>query len=269
MIRNNFKIFWSSRSHNYTAKEIKYVTTVLKKADPLTKGFYLENFEKKFKKYLNCKGRVFGVTSGASAIELAAALLKLRKGDEVIVPAHTYCATVLPFCRYGARIRWADINLDTMTIDINHVKRLINYKTKIISSCEITSVAIGTLSCNFCVRVPVTTNSLILINSLFKMNLISSIFFLSKSFVCGLNPICDTVNSTGKVNSPEKINFPSTAIPKVNIASPQSIDLACTAALPKHLLSPHFSSPQPKTLQYFKSYLLAAGLELASTRKVY
>ena len=132
MLRDNFKIFWSSRSHNYTTKEINYVTKVLQKADPLTHGVYLESFEKKFKKYLNCKGKVFGVTSGASAMELAAALLQLKKDDEIIIPAHTYCASALPFCRYGAKIRWADINLETMTIDIDHVKRLINNKTKVI-----------------------------------------------------------------------------------------------------------------------------------------
>ena len=96
-----------------------------------SEGLYVKKFEESFSKYNN---RTYGVavSSGTAALEIGMKSLNLKKGDEVIVPAHTYCATVLPFCRYGARIRWADINLDTMTIDINHVKRLINYKTKII-----------------------------------------------------------------------------------------------------------------------------------------
>ncbi len=127
-----FKINWSSKSHTYTRKEKNAVIEVMTNADPLTQGKYLKNFELDIKKYLNTKGKVFGVTSGASAIELAAATLNLKENDEIIVPAHTYCATALPFTRYKAKIKWVDIDLDTMTISIEHLKKLIGKKTKAI-----------------------------------------------------------------------------------------------------------------------------------------
>ncbi|WP_435168054.1 aminotransferase class V-fold PLP-dependent enzyme [Candidatus Pelagibacter bacterium nBUS_28] len=63
---------------------------------------------------------------------MVAALLKIRKGDEIIIPAHTYCASAIPFARNGAKIIWADINPKTRTIDLNDVKKKISKKTKAI-----------------------------------------------------------------------------------------------------------------------------------------
>ena len=44
----DFKINWSSRSHFYTPSELKIVQKVMKTADTLTKGNYLNKFEKDF-----------------------------------------------------------------------------------------------------------------------------------------------------------------------------------------------------------------------------
>jgi len=131
-MKKNFIINWSARSHNYSKQEKNAVLDVMTNADPLTQGRYLAKFESDFKKFLKSKGLAFGVTSGASAIEIAAACLDLKPGDEVIIPAHTYCATALPFTRYKAKIVWADIDLETMTISTNHVEKLISKKTKAI-----------------------------------------------------------------------------------------------------------------------------------------
>ena len=127
-----FKVNWSSKSHSYNKAEKRTVLNVMDNADPLTQGNHLKKFEKDFKKYLGASGKVFGVTSGASAIEIAAAALNLKRNDEIIIPAHTYCASALPFTRYGAKIRWVDIELDTMLISSEHLKKLINKKTKAI-----------------------------------------------------------------------------------------------------------------------------------------
>ena len=132
MKNNIYKIPWSLRSHEYTQNEINRVVKFLKSKDPLINGKEINNFEINFQKYLSAKGKVFAVSCGAAAIELAAARLTLKKNDEIIIPAHTYCASALPFCRYGAKIIWADIKLDTMTIDPNDVLKKINKKTKAI-----------------------------------------------------------------------------------------------------------------------------------------
>lgn len=131
-MKKNFKINWSAKSHSFSQQEKNAVLDVMTHADPLTQGKYLTKFEDDFKKYLKSKGEVFGVTSGASAIELAAACLDLKPNDEIIIPAHTYCATALPFTRYKAKIIWADIDLNTMTISSEHIKKLITKKTRAI-----------------------------------------------------------------------------------------------------------------------------------------
>ncbi len=132
MKKNEYKIPWSLRSHKYTQDEINKVVKFLKSNDPLINGKEINKFEINFQKYLSIKGKVFAVSCGASAIELAAATLSLKKNDEIIIPAHTYCASALPFCRYETKIVWADIDLDTMTIDPNDILKKINKKTKAI-----------------------------------------------------------------------------------------------------------------------------------------
>jgi perosamine synthetase len=146
-MNNKFKIPWSARSHFFTNKEISKIIKVIKTADVLSQGVWLERFEKKFLNFIKSKGKAFGVTSGASAIEIAAALLNLKKNDEIIIPSHTYCATALPFTRYNCKIKWADINSESFCIDPISIKKLITKKTKAIvavhlygSPCDINEI---------------------------------------------------------------------------------------------------------------------------------
>ena len=125
------KIHWSGRSHNYSKKDINYLIKIIKTADPLTQGKYLKKFQYVFSKYIG-KKNVFAVSSAAAALEIISLLLKLKKGDEVIIPAHTYCASAIPFARQGARIIWSDINFYTRVVDINDIIKKINSKTKAI-----------------------------------------------------------------------------------------------------------------------------------------
>jgi dTDP-4-amino-4,6-dideoxygalactose transaminase len=124
------KLNWSGRSHNYTVKEKKYLMKVLD-SDNLTQGQEKEIFESNLKKYLKIKN-IYSTSSAAAALEIIAVLLNLQKGDEVIVPAHTYCASAIPFARNGAKIIWADIDFVTRTIDFHDVKKKITAKTKAI-----------------------------------------------------------------------------------------------------------------------------------------
>ena len=129
--KESLKIDWSGRSHGYSKNDINYLTKIIKYADPLTQGKYLREFEKNFSRYIK-KKNVFAVSSAAAALEIIALLLNLKKGDEVIIPAHTYCASAIPFARNGAKIVWGDINFNTRVIDINDIKRKITKKTKAI-----------------------------------------------------------------------------------------------------------------------------------------
>ena len=142
-----FKIPWSPRSHFFSVKEKNGIIKILDSSDALSQGKWLNKFENKFLKFINSRGKAFALTSGASALELIAGVLNLKNNDEIIIPSHTYCATALPFTRYNVKIRWVDINKDDFTIDVNHLKKIINKKTKAIIAvhlyglpCEINKI---------------------------------------------------------------------------------------------------------------------------------
>ena len=130
---SNLKIDWSGRSHKFTNKDVKYLSNIIQNADPLTQGKYLREFESKTSKYLRVNSKnIYAVSSAAAALEIISTLLQLKKGDEVIIPAHTYCASAIPFARRKAKIIWSDIDFKTRVSDINDIKKKITRKTKAI-----------------------------------------------------------------------------------------------------------------------------------------
>jgi dTDP-4-amino-4,6-dideoxygalactose transaminase len=63
---------------------------------------------------------------------MAALLLELRPGDEVIVPSFTFVSTANAFALHGARIVFADIRPDTLNLDESKVEQLITPRTRAI-----------------------------------------------------------------------------------------------------------------------------------------
>ena len=124
-------INWSGRSHKYNKNEINYLSQIIKKADPLTNGKELKIFESKLRQYLKVDN-VFATSSAAASLEIISLLLNLKKNDEVIIPAHTYCASAISFARNGAKIIWADIDPLTRVISEKDIIKKINKKTKAI-----------------------------------------------------------------------------------------------------------------------------------------
>ena len=70
--------------------------------------------------------------SGTDALHLAYILANIKKNDEVIAPVFTCTATNIPLLYIGAKIKFADIDPQTMNISIDHVKKLVTKKTKAI-----------------------------------------------------------------------------------------------------------------------------------------
>ena len=71
-------------------------------------------------------------TSCTHALEMAAILLKIEPGDEVIAPSFTFVSTVNAFALRGARIVFADIRDDTLNLDERRLESLISPRTKAI-----------------------------------------------------------------------------------------------------------------------------------------
>ena len=118
-----------------TDEEEGELLRVLREANSLAVGVggAPENdaFEKDFTRFVGCADSV-AVSSCTSALELAAILAGLGPGDEVIMPAHTFVATAVPFARHGVTIRWADIDPDTRVVSTETIAPLVSDRTKLV-----------------------------------------------------------------------------------------------------------------------------------------
>lgn len=80
-------------------------------------------------------------TSGSSALELAAILSKIQPDDEFITPAFTFSSTANAFMLRGAKPVFAEINPDTMNIDVDKIEALITPRTKVIVPVDYAGVS--------------------------------------------------------------------------------------------------------------------------------
>lgn len=80
-------------------------------------------------------------TSCTHALEMAALLLRIRPGDEVIVPAYTFVSTANAFALRGARPVFADVRRDTLNIDEERLEGLITPRTRAIVPVHYAGIA--------------------------------------------------------------------------------------------------------------------------------
>jgi len=85
--------------------------------------------------------KVLLTTSCTHALELAALLLELKPGDEVIVPSFTFVSTVNAFVLYGARPVFVDIRPDTLNLDERQLLRAMTPNTRAVVPVHYAGVA--------------------------------------------------------------------------------------------------------------------------------
>lgn len=122
---------WSGKGHLYSEAEIDVVVEAMRNADGQTQGVYLKKFEKDLEVFHGTTG-FYAMTSCTAALDIAAVLARLEPGDEVIIPAHTFAATAIPFCNQGVKVVWADIDPETFVVSVDQIEPLITEKTKVI-----------------------------------------------------------------------------------------------------------------------------------------
>lgn len=79
--------------------------------------------------------------SCTAALELAAILIDIQPGDEVVMPSYTFVSTANAFVLRGAKIVFVDIRPDTMNIDENLIESAITPKTRAIVPVHYAGVA--------------------------------------------------------------------------------------------------------------------------------
>lgn len=85
--------------------------------------------------------KVLLTPSCTAALEMAAMLIDIKPGDEVIMPSYTFVSTANAFVMRGARIVFVDIRPDTLNIDETLIEAAITDKTKAIVPVHYAGVA--------------------------------------------------------------------------------------------------------------------------------
>jgi dTDP-4-amino-4,6-dideoxygalactose transaminase len=101
----------------------------------ITTGPKTKLFEKELSKYTGAKATVC-LNSGTAGMELLLSWFGVGPGDEVIVPAYTYCATANVVIHRGAKPIMCDVK-DDFNIDTSKLEKLITEKTKVIIPVDI------------------------------------------------------------------------------------------------------------------------------------
>jgi dTDP-4-amino-4,6-dideoxygalactose transaminase len=111
--------------------EWKFMARALRMGQISGDGFYTWKCHDFLERKLGVRKALL-TTSCTHALELAALLLDLKPGDEVIVPAFSFVSTANAFALRGSRPIFADIRPDTLNIDESKISRLITPKTRAI-----------------------------------------------------------------------------------------------------------------------------------------
>jgi dTDP-4-amino-4,6-dideoxygalactose transaminase len=113
-------------------QELDYISTSIKSGHISGNGPFTKKVENKLKQQLTGSKRVLLTTSCTHALEMAAILLDIQSGDEIIVPSYTFVSTALAFIMHGAKLIFADIRPDTLNIDETKIESLITTRTRAI-----------------------------------------------------------------------------------------------------------------------------------------
>lgn len=123
-----------------SGNELKYIGEVLNSHKICGDGEFTKRSQRFFEEKYGFKKALL-TTSCTDALEMAALLIDLKEGDEVIVPSFTFVSTVNAFILRGARIKFVDVEPETGNIDVNQLTSLINSKTKAIVPVHYAGVA--------------------------------------------------------------------------------------------------------------------------------
>jgi len=117
-------------------KELQAIQSVVDK-DIYSMSNSVAQFEQDFSGFIDRKYCVM-TSSGSTANLIATAALfytknpMLKRGDEIIVPAVSWSTTYFPLQQYGLKLKFVDINLDTLNYDLKELESAITINTKMI-----------------------------------------------------------------------------------------------------------------------------------------
>jgi dTDP-4-amino-4,6-dideoxygalactose transaminase len=114
-----------------TGLEGEYINKALSLGKLSGDGYFTKKCQLWFESYLECNKALL-TPSCTAALEMAAILIDIQPGDEVILPSYTFVSTANAFVLRGAKLVFVDIRSDTMNIDENLIEEAVTSRTKAI-----------------------------------------------------------------------------------------------------------------------------------------
>lgn len=114
-----------------TGNEINYIKQVIESGKISGNGPFTKLCQRFFEDKYNF-GKCLLTSSGTDALEMAAILLNIKDGDEIIMPSYTFVSTANAFVLRGAKIIFVDSRHDHPGIDEEAIEPLITHRTKAI-----------------------------------------------------------------------------------------------------------------------------------------
>ncbi len=109
-----------------------------------TMGPHVLEFEKRFAGYVGSTYCVMANSGSSANLLMIAALfytknpkLILKRGDEVIVPAVSWSTTYYPLYQYGLKIKFVDIDLETLNYDLDRLEAAVTDRTRLIMAVNL------------------------------------------------------------------------------------------------------------------------------------
>lgn len=109
----------------------------------ITTGPKTKEFERRLTAYCGNKATL-AVNSNTIGLEVALRWFGVQEGDEVIVPAYTYCATANVIVHCGATPVMVDVNADDFCISVENIRKAITPRTK-----AVMPVDLGGMPCDY------------------------------------------------------------------------------------------------------------------------
>jgi len=134
-------MFYDLASSSWGPEEIAAMRRVIE-SGRYTMGEHVERFEEAFRARFGVKHALM-VGSGSAANLVSVAALSyvrnrpLQRGDEVIVPAISWATTYYPLQQYGLRLKFVDIEIDTLNMDVSRLEQALTPRTRMVVAVSI------------------------------------------------------------------------------------------------------------------------------------
>ncbi len=134
-------MFYPLSSNSWGEEEALIFQKIMEKGR-FTMGENVKNFEAAFADKIGGQNTLM-VSSGSMAnlVGLSALFYKqnnpLKRGDEVIVPSISWATTYYPLQQYGLKLKFLDVELDTLNIDVSKLEEALTSKTRMVLAVSI------------------------------------------------------------------------------------------------------------------------------------